>query len=135
MKYWIYGATGIILIFLDQISKWWVGIHHFFVIKNSGLVFDWGPNWGVWILIATVLILGLFLFTLETPRKYLFPITLILSGAISNLLDRFCRGGIVDFIRVKGSLATNLADIYVILGIIIYIFIFYKNENKVFRNK
>jgi lipoprotein signal peptidase len=135
MKYWLYVVMGIVLIFVDQLTKWWVQIHHLFVIKNSGLVFDWGPRWGTWILIATVLILGLFLFTLETPKKYLLPITLILSGAISNLIDRFSRGGIMDFLRIKGDLATNLADIYVVSGVIIYIFLFYKHEAKILRHK
>lgn len=135
MKYWLYVVCGVILIFIDQISKWWVGKHHFFVVKNSGLIFDWGPKLGTWVLIVTILILGLFLFTLETPKKYLLPITFILSGAISNLIDRFFRGGIIDFIRIKGDLATNLADIYVIVGVIIFIILYYKYENKIFRHK
>jgi len=135
MKYWFYIIVGILLILIDQLSKWWAEVHHFFVIKNSGLIFDWGPKWGTWIFIFTILVLGLFLFVFETNKKYLLPITLIIAGAVSNLIDRFFRGGIIDFIRIKGNIATNLADMYIIVGVIVYIILFYKYENKISRNK
>lgn len=135
MKGWIYLVVGIGLIGLDQITKWWVTSHPFFVIKNSGIVFGLGSGWGVFVLVATCLILGLFLFTIERPEKIMWPIVLIFSGAISNIIDRIFRGGIVDFIRIKGDLAFNLADIMILLGVGLYIIIFFKNEGKVFRHK
>ena len=132
---WKYLIVGVVLVAIDQTSKWWVTNHPFFVVKNSGIIFGMGSGWGIFVLISICLILGLFLFTIERPEKIMWPIVLIFSGAISNIIDRIARGGIIDFIKVKGDLAFNLADIMVILGVALYIIIFFKNEGKVFRHK
>lgn len=128
MKSWIYFLVGALLIVLDQVSKWWVINHPFFLIKNSGIIFGWGQNGGIYILIATCLILGLFLFSVEKPIKFYWPITLIFAGAFSNLIDRIFRGGVIDFLKIINDIAFNFADIMVILGVILYVFIFFKSE-------
>ena len=43
----------------------------------------------------------------------------ILSGAISNMIDRVSRGCVIDFIDLKIWPVFNLADIYITIGVII----------------
>lgn len=49
-------------------------------------------------------------------------ILLILSGAISNIVDRFYFGCVIDFIDLKFWPVFNLADIYITIGSIVLLF-------------
>lgn len=50
---------------------------------------------------------------------------LLLAGGLNNLLDRYRRGYVVDYIRLKtpnkrlNKLVFNLSDIYVLIGAVI----------------
>ena len=46
----------------------------------------------------------------------LWPLSLIILGALSNLLDRFKFGAVIDFIDLWLWPAFNLADIYIVAG-------------------
>lgn len=53
--------------------------------------------------------------------------SLIIGGAIGNLIDRFLRGSILDFIKISVFPIFNLADCFVVLGwilIVIFLIIF-----------
>jgi signal peptidase II len=68
-------------------------------------------------------VLGISFYIYYYPEKeYFIPFTLILSGGISNLIDRLFRGYVVDFIQIKNSPVFNFADIYVLLGVIAVFF-------------
>lgn len=53
---------------------------------------------------------------------------LILSGGLSNIIDRLVRPGVIDWIPFFG-LWFNLADIYITIGVIYFILITYYNYN------
>jgi signal peptidase II len=59
---------------------------------------------------------------------------LILSGAFGNLIDRVVRGYVVDFISftIFGHKMAifNVADICVVLGVILYIFLMFVEGRK-----
>ena len=118
-----YLLIGTILIAFDQSLKYL--IRHFggFYICNSGI------SWGIvvndyifaifWIIFVSILLLFLLkpaqiLNFKSKAAPYLF--ILILSGAISNLIDRFTYGCVVDFIDLKFWPVFNLADIFIVLG-------------------
>ncbi len=47
----------------------------------------------------------------------------VLAGGISNIIDRIFRGFVIDFIRLKFFGVFNLADVYIVFGVIMIIFI------------
>jgi signal peptidase II len=55
-----------------------------------------------------------------------FPLILIFSGAISNLIDRLYFGCVIDFINLKVWPIFNLADIFICVGVFFLIIKFYK---------
>lgn len=49
-------------------------------------------------------------------------VSLILAGGIGNLIDRVCRGSVVDYIDITKLFnwpVFNLADIYIVIGVIL----------------
>lgn len=68
----------------------------------------------VFFLIARYLILN----WLEIDKKLKIGLLLILSGGISNLLERLWYGHVVDYIYISNGVL-NIADFYIILGMII----------------
>jgi len=80
------------------------------------------------ILIIISLIYYIFYLILSKKKYYLSHVdfkntiillTIILFGAISNILDRFLHGYVIDYLELKYFTAFNLADIMISGGIII----------------
>ena len=55
-------------------------------------------------------------------------ICLIVSGAVSNLLDRLYYGGVVDFIAVKLGSVFNIADTMIVLSVLGWIVILWQYD-------
>ncbi len=105
------------LIIIDQFSKYL--IRHFggFYICNKNIA--WGIEipgmlfWGFWITIIAILLLAIW------KRRFMpgiLCLMLILSGAISNIIDRLCCGCVTDFISLGFWPVFNLADSFIVLG-------------------
>ncbi|MBN1992441.1 MAG: signal peptidase II [Anaerolineae bacterium] len=95
---------------------------------NTGVAFSMFTNSGLWPLILTgVIILVLLIWTInvlrsgELPEQAVWPLGLILGGAIANFTDRLLDGRVIDFIDVGlGALrwpAFNLADSFIVVGL------------------
>jgi len=110
------------LILIDQIAKAIV-LTYFpqLIVFNQGISFGLYPS-SDWFKINLALI-GAMVFLLAGGKAK----RLIISGGISNILDRLIRGGVVDFIDL-GSLfrlanfnvappVFNLADVFICLGV------------------
>lgn len=96
----------------------WLGIEFF---ANRGVAFNI-PIPNQILLFATPLILiGLALMLLRTKKqitpKAVMAMSLIVSGALSNFLDRYLFGITIDYIRIATAVI-NIADIMIVLGLL-----------------
>ncbi|MFL2733869.1 MAG: signal peptidase II [Gammaproteobacteria bacterium] len=146
----------IFLVSLDQVSKYFIEINfshyesinfysivNFTFIKNFGGAFnllnDPSLNTGLIFTLLVSLICIYLIFAVFTnlvfkniSSRERFFWSLILSGGLGNLIDRFTRGYVVDFIDITfNPYVFNLADCFVTLGIIFLIIdsIFYQKSN------
>ncbi len=134
------------LILLDQVSKYWA--EHFLAtskvhlvgdflmlsfVKNTGIAFSM-PIEGIVLKILTVaLIIGIGVYFHRYEKHKNLPLVrlgyvLILSGAISNGLERVFVGSVTDFIAVKYFAIFNFADIFITIGAFLLFIIYFKYE-------
>jgi signal peptidase II len=80
-------------------------------IPLEGLLF-----WLGW----SVALLGLFYLIFNFT--YNWPLFLVLGGAISNFIDRIAFECVVDYFKVGSFPIFNLADVFIVGGVFIFIF-------------
>ncbi|HAH04832.1 MAG: Lipoprotein signal peptidase [Parcubacteria group bacterium GW2011_GWA2_43_17] len=95
---------------------------NFTLYLNQGIAFSLPLDRLAAVIIAALITLGLIYFLLKSCllKKYFYlgPLILIIIGAASNLIDRLKFQGVVDFIDIWVMPAFNLADLYIVAGII-----------------
>lgn len=137
---WGIGISAIVIVLLDQATKWWAETTLQFreynpvigellgwrLIYNPGAAFGLAADY-TWILtiIAGAAVIGLTVFALRVPNAWWgVGVAALLGGAISHLGDRlfrdpgFGKGEIVDFIDYAGFFVGNVADIFLVGGAI-----------------
>ena len=135
------------LVVIDQISKYLVTAQlnlaesleilpflNFTLILNTGIafsMFDDGGISGRWILVSLTSIAVIYVAYILIKEKNLhtleiLPLVLILSGGFGNLIDRVFFGYVIDFIHVFYGIYSfyvfNLADSFITLGVVIYLY-------------
>lgn len=149
-------SIGVVTLILDIITKYLVearfkgteftesinfldGFLRIHLVYNRGGVFGIFQGYQhVFLIISiVVLILMIIFWIFEKNKSMIFNITmsLIVSGAIGNIIDRLVPGreGVVDFISigVDGFYrwpSFNIADSCIVVGAILLIFVFYRSE-------
>lgn len=117
----LYLAGALLLISIDQLTKYWLPV----IFLNTTGAFSLAWN----LPLLTVLAIGMLLLVaflgwnqyfsalLITP----YSLPFIASGGVSNLLDRLFFGGVRDVFAI-GGLYFNLADVYIIAaGVILLV--------------
>ncbi|MFK7779600.1 MAG: signal peptidase II [Candidatus Gracilibacteria bacterium] len=99
--------------------------------KNTGIAFS--INVPFLKLITIILIIGIFYYYFKEEKKKnnkLIDLSfgLILAGAIGNGIERIINSNVIDFIGVQSFAIFNLADSFITIGAIIYLYILYKNN-------
>ena len=142
MKKIYYVIMMIILCVIDQISKALIlrylsagqsiiVIKNFFkllYVKNNGISFGMLSGMKYLIIVITVLIIGymIYEFIKSKNKLHLFSVSLIISGALGNLIDRITRGFVIDFLSFslfnREFSIFNFADFLVTTGVLLYIF-------------
>ena len=116
----------VFLIFIDQLVKWWViNFHPILIFENHGIIFGFIQNpiiiyllLGIGFLVLIWLVIGQNKFSFNFWKA--LPIILISAGALSNILDRFYRGFVVDYFSFFGLNYFNISDIMIISGVLLY---------------
>ena len=123
----------------DQITKYTVyknmslgesipaeGIIRITYARNTGMAFSLFENFGIILLILSLIIasiLIIYLFTIDKPRILIRVFSgLVIAGALGNILDRIRFGYVNDFIDVGWWPIFNIADSSITIAIGIYIF-------------
>jgi signal peptidase II len=110
-------------------------ILNFRLVFNQNIAFSL-PLSGPWLnILITLIVFTLFLIIIHSKikrtldKKNIFLLTFILFGAISNLLDRFLYGAVIDYFDLKYFTIFNLADVMISVGVFTF-FIFILKEEK-----
>lgn len=92
-----------------------------FVLNTQLLFLPRLPQWFI-IVLASLVMIVVSVIALHALwlRRYAHAgfLGLVLLGAWSNLLDRLVAGAVIDFIHVPWWSTFNLADVYIVCGII-----------------
>lgn len=127
--------------FLDQVTKLWAldaladekSIQLLPTLKldlffNSGFSFSAGSGFGrlIGLLVIAMIVFLVSLLRNETSVRRGLLLAAILGGAVGNLADRlwraedgFLSGEVVDFINVSWFAVFNVADIFVVCGVVL----------------
>ncbi|MFL2753311.1 MAG: signal peptidase II [Gammaproteobacteria bacterium] len=145
------------LVVLDQLSKVLIinnlepnesivifNLLNFTFVKNFGVAFSFLNNESfnlslilsfLVLIICILLFLNIFTSIFEANLSLLqrFSMSLILCGGIGNLIDRVNLGYVIDFIDITfNPYVFNLADVYVTVGILLYLLtsLIFKEQNE-----
>ena len=148
-----FGTTAVIILIAQAINIYVVanvkdaskvllnGFLQLTYVENTGGAFGIGANDTIGFILINILVLGIIIHFMisqvdRIDRKTMMSLNLMLSGGISNLIDRIVRGFVVDYIDVSQIFkfpVFNLADICIFLGwiiLIISILIYWRKEVK-----
>ena len=148
----IFGLTALIIIFFDQIAKYWAqeyllprraagegsieflgGFLKFTYAENTGAAFSIGTGitW-VFTLVAMGVVFVIFRYALKLGSlPWAFALGGLLGGALGNLIDRMFRapgpfqGFVVDYIQLPYWAIFNIADMAIVtsgIGIALLLF-------------
>ena len=101
------------------------GILQLEMAQNTGIAFGIMQNSNLGMIFTTLIVLivvsKFYIFQNKNlDRKMRVALPLILAGGISNLIDRVCRGYVVDYVYIEHLPIFNLADIYVVIGWVLF---------------
>ena len=144
----------LILVFIDQISKYWIlsflelgesfNLLPFLdltLIFNSGIAFGLLDNlgnlgsWLLYLLVTSIIIYFTYLTLKAESKTESLIMLLILSGGLGNVIDRTIYGYVVDFIHFNFNgysfYVFNFAYSLITVGAILYIwFFFIRNKDE-----
>lgn len=91
-------------------------------ICNQGFAFGIGQGWFS-LLTTPIVIVAVSVFLIgEGRRSVIWGYSLIIGGGMSNLLDRFAHGCVIDFVNLKIWPSFNLADVAITMGVCLVLF-------------
>lgn len=148
----IFYIVTTLIVILDQLTKLWAidqlqaksgiklieGLLHFSYVENRGVAFGMLSTFTSLLpyLSLLIIVLLIYYYHKEMPDSKILRIGLafLCGGAIGNLIDRFIRSYVVDFISIYifgwSFPVFNVADIFVCCGSIIILLYYFFNGSK-----
>jgi len=138
---------SIILIIIDQLSKLLImayvkapiGNDYFKieVVSNTGIAFGFNNSSNITNILLSLIVIALIIRFIKVQNeridnKTMVVLSLMISGGISNVIDRFIRGGVIDFIKIMHFPIFNIADIFIVVGwVLLVVFILLYSSKKI----
>jgi signal peptidase II len=105
-------------------------ILHMTLVHNTGIAFGFFKDQGIVFIVIPAIAIFLLVFNIYYYRQnnealrriYIVAFSLILGGAIGNLIDRVVYGYVIDFIDFRVWPVFNIADSAITIGAIIIAF-------------
>ena len=144
--------TSLVIVF-DQVSKWlmvsWLSLYETVVVMpyfnltmahNEGAAFSFlsqAGGWQRWLFIGLALVISVVLLVWlaklkQTEKLEAISLSLILGGAIGNVIDRISYGYVIDFIDLyighNHWPVFNIADSAICIGAILLVADSFKSE-------
>ena len=111
-------------VFFDQTSKLWVVRQGSLSTINTGVAFGilGGSVWLSAVLLG--FLAALILYWAYSVRRNQRPrdalvFGLLIGGGVGNSIDRFLRGGVVDFLYLGIGPRFNLADLFIVVAVLL----------------
>ncbi len=136
--------TVFLIIFFDRITKIFfsdllsygesipvvLNILHMTMVHNTGIAFGLFKDQGITFIVIPIVAVFLLIFNMyyykqnneALSRVYVVAFSLILGGAIGNLVDRILYGYVIDFIDFRVWPVFNIADSAITIGAILIAF-------------
>lgn len=148
IKYIIFFSTVSLSVFIDQFSKYLIvsllsstgsfSIFRYFsltLVKNTGICFGVFNNLNLknFIIVASLFIAaGIFLSLKKVgkDKPTVISLGLIEGGILGNLIDRIRIGAVIDFINFHFWPVFNLADTFIVCGVITIVIRHWKKERR-----
>ncbi|MCB9757162.1 MAG: signal peptidase II [Candidatus Omnitrophica bacterium] len=122
--------TKIFFSHILSLGESWVilrNILHMTLVHNTGIAFGLFRNQGIVLIIIPVIMIALLLYNFyhykynneKLSRLYIVAVSLIIAGAIGNLIDRILYGYVIDFIDLRIWPVFNIADSAITVGAIL----------------
>ena len=126
------------LVVKNQINIKITSFLEFTLVKNRGIVFGLFSNHNIniyVIIIVSILSISLisFLFFTLFHNKYSLILSVILGGAVGNIIDRYVYGYVVDFIKIDSFYVFNIADSCITVGSIFLLFVLFFGKTNEFN--
>jgi len=144
----VYLALILLTVISDQITKYLTDklinpagsievlpFLHFVNLRNKGAAFGMFKSFGnEGFIIISILAIAVVIFMLIRGKEDMLGLSLILGGAIGNLIDRLYYGSVRDFVDVFAGKfhwpAFNIADSALTIGIAIIFMSLFKSKGK-----
>jgi len=104
-------------------------VFHFTLVHNTGIAFGLFKDNSFVFFVIPVIAIGLLIYNIyyyhkfgELDALYIVAFSLILGGAIGNLVDRILLGHVIDFIDFRVWPVFNVADSAITIGAFIILF-------------
>ena len=126
---YLFILIALIVIVLDQLTKYLVKALNIPYIKNTGAGFGILQGQTLMLIFASIFAVGIILYYHDKAfksRLTTVAASLILGGTLSNLIDRIYYRHVIDFINLKIWPSFNIADTAISIGALLLVYYFWK---------